>query len=79
MPPLVLAILSLALLTWGWIALFATDRWIAFCRRATGARWLKYWARYEMLYRLNTRCSGVGAMLMAAFLTYLAGAMARIW
>jgi hypothetical protein len=79
MPPLVLAVLSLVLLTWGWISLFATDRWMAFLRRAVGDRWRPFWTQHEALYRFNTRCSGVVAMLMAVFLTYVAGAMARIW
>ncbi len=49
MPPPVLAVLSLALLVWAWIAMFATNRWMAFSRRIIGDRWLPFWARYEML------------------------------
>ncbi len=79
MPSLVLAVLSLALLVWAGIAMFATNRWMAFSRRMTGDRWLPYWARYETVVRFNTRCSGVAALLISLFLAYAAGAALRVW
>jgi hypothetical protein len=59
--------------------MFATDGWMAFSRRMMGDRWLPFWARYETLYRFNTRASGVAAVLIAIFLAYGAGAAAHAW